>query len=445
MLATIDYNLQEDREAEEAAIAFALYHDDGPRRLLALVKSDDFSTLEAKAAYERITELMKANEPVNLFTMARGGTVSPIWMNDILRGNVMVGAVTMEFWAEFIQRQGRARYVFSQAAKAIAAIVDGKHPDDVAYTLTNALKESVGGAQQARTRSLHEVMGDEGYPAMMEWLDDPKKLAGPSTGLARLDTYIGGLGAGRLIAIGADTGIGKSAFVQHLARECARNNVPVHVISTEMSDKEVFFRMAFMEAGWDKLVVAKRGHTRNDERDAMLDGLDRMMELPVYLTELRGMSIGALEAEVHRIHEQHGTQVVILDLLNGLPAPGDNRAQGIAENTARLKQMAEAERVCIPMAAHINRESAKGIGDLGLHSFKDSGAIEQDADQAIILGPTDAHGNRLPREEASKIANSGNPIDVAVRICKNRHGAEGTIFAKLNWGHGGRFYPADVG
>ena len=110
MLAAIDYDLQEDREAEEAAIAYALHHEDGPRRLLALVKPEDLYTLEAKAAYERMVELEKANEPINLFTMARSGAVSPTWMHDIIRGNVVTGSVTLEFWAEFIQRQGRARF-----------------------------------------------------------------------------------------------------------------------------------------------------------------------------------------------------------------------------------------------------------------------------------------------------------------------------------------------
>lgn len=443
MLAAIDYDIQGDREAEEAAIACALVNADGPRRFLALVQPEDMLSPDSRLAYERMAELVKANEPVNVVTMAKGG-ISSTWLGDILRANVTTGSVTLEFWAEYIQRQGRARYVLSKAARAVTAITDGKHPDDVAYELASALKETVGKSAMARTRSLNEIMAEEGYPSMLEWLDDPKKLAGPSSGLDRLDIYLGGLGAGRLIALGADTGIGKSAFVQHLARECARNRVAVHVISTEMSDREVFFRMAFMEAGWDKLAVAKRGHVRTDERNAMLDGMDRMANLPLYLTELRGMSIDALESEVHRVHEQHRTEVVILDLLNGLPVLGDNRAQGIALNTSRLKQMAEAERVCLLMTAHVNRESAKGISDLGLHSFKDSGAIEADADQALILVPVDGQGARLPREEVARIVNNGNPVDVAIRICKNRHGAEGTVNARLNWGHGGRFYPAGI-
>jgi replicative DNA helicase len=376
--------------------------------------------------------------------LARKG-VSPTWLNDIVRGNAGLHAsVTLDFWSDFIAKQARARYVISKAAKAIDAIASGKHPDDAAYELAHDLKESAGAAQKARTRSLGEIMADEGYPAMLEWMQDPKHLAGPSTGLKGLDIYLGGYGPGRLIAIGADTGIGKSAFVQHTARELSTEGVPVHIVSTEMADLEVFFRMAFMEAGWDKLGVAKRGHVRDDERDAMLDGLDSLANRPVYLTELRGMTVDALEAEVHRVREQFGTKVVILDLLNGLPTVTDNRAQGIAQNTQRLKQMAEAERVCLLMTAHINRESAKGISELGLHSFKDSGAIEQDADQALILVPVGADGARLPREEVTQIVNLSRPVDVAIRICKNRHGAEGTVQTKLNWGHGGRFYPAGV-
>jgi replicative DNA helicase len=79
-----------------------------------------------------------------------------------------------------------------------------------------------------------------------------------------------------------------------------------------------------------------------------------------------------------------------------------------------------------------------------VHSFKDSSAIEQDADQALILIPVDEKGERLPRKEVAQIVNASHPVDVAVVICKNRHGAEGTVATKLNWSHGGRFYPADV-
>lgn len=442
MLASIDYDLRQDREAEEAAIACCLVSSENPRKFLALVKPEDmFPETETRRAYDRMAQLVDAGQEVNIFTMAQGG-ISATWMNDLIRGNVTTGSVTLEFWAEFIRRQGRARYVASRAIRAITAIQDGKDPDDVAYELTSSLRETT--SQKARTRAIGEVISEDGYPEMLEWMKSPRQLAGPSTGLERLDLFLGGLGAGRLIALGADTGIGKSAFVQHLARECGKAGNPTHVISTEMSDLEVFFRMAYMEAGWDKLAVAKRGHTRDLERDAMLDGLDRLADLPLYLTELRGMNVDALEAEARRVKDQFGTQVLILDLLNGLPVQGDNRAQGIAVNTSRLKQMAESLRVCVLMTAHVNRESAKGISELGLHSFKDSGAIEADADQALILIPTDEKGGRMPREEVARIVNNGNPVDVAIRIVKNRHGAEGQVSARLNWGHGGRFYPVSA-
>lgn len=435
-------NLTEDREAEEAIIAHCLKNPSDARRMLAQVQPGDMLTEECKTAYGRIAELVDAGEEVNPFTVSKAG-LSPTWLLDIQRA-VVVSLASLDYWCGFVRRQGHGRFVYREAAKAMAAIVEGQSPDDVAWELTQTLKESAG-AKRSVTRSLKEVIEDEGWLAMESWMNDPKKLAGPRTGLPRLDTYIGGLGAGRLIAIGADTGIGKSAFVQHLSRECIKEMIPTQIISTEMSELEVFFRMAYMEAGWDKLKVAVRGHTRDVERSDMLDGIETLAGRPLYLTELKGMDIGALEAEVHRVKERHGLQVVILDLLNGLPTRGDNRAQGIAANTARLKQLAETERVALVMTAHIDRSSAKGVTEMGVHSFKDSGAIEQDADQAIILVPTDAQGNRLAREEVSKIANNGNPIDVAVRICKNRHGAEATILAKLNWGHGGRFYPADVG
>ncbi len=434
----MSYNFQADREAEEAIIAHCLNVPSDSARMLSMVRPGDLFTDDCKLAYERITELVAAREEVNVVSLSAGG-VRRQWLLDIVV-SVVTAPASLDYWVQFVQRQGKARRLLSEVSKAARDITQGADPDEVSAFLAETLRDAPRTA--SRTRSLQDVIESEGYPSMISWMDAPHRLAGPATGIQKLDTYLGGLGAGRLIALGADTGVGKSAFVQHLARECSKELVPIHIVSTEMSDTEVFFRLAFMEAGWDKLQVAVRGHTRDDEKRRMLDAMETLRGRPVYLTELRGMDIGSFEAEAHRIREKHGTEVLILDLLNGLPTTGENRAQGIAQNTARLKQIAEAERFCLLMTAHINRDSAKGMSELGIHSFKDSGAIEQDADQAMILVPIDESGNRLSREETSRLANAGESVEVAIRLCKNRHGAEGTIKTRLHWGHGGRFYSA---
>ena len=442
MQTLIEYDITKDREAEDALIACCLVDDTAPSRMVELVRPGDFETVPAKYAYERIAKAVAEGKPVGMNTIG-GGEVTPQWMSDILRVNLSLAVPqAVPYWAEYVSRAARARRVVTATEIARDAILSGGDPGEVAALLTQTVAD-IKAMEHIRTRSLLEVMNTEGYPAMVEWMDNPKRLAGPSTGIAKLDTYLGGLGVGRLIMLGADTGIGKTQFVQHLVRECARGLVPVHVVSTEMSDLEVFQRFAFMEAGWDKLKVQHRGHVRDDERADMLDGLEELSRRPVLLTELRGMAMEQLEAEVHRVREAHGSRVVVVDLLNGLKADGENRAQAIAANTARLKQMAEREGVCMVVTAHINRDSARGIGELGLHSFKDSSAIEQDADQALLLVPVDDSGERMPRENVAKMINAGHPVDVSVVICKNRHGAEGRVRTKLNWSHGGRFYASE--
>lgn len=437
----IEYNIQADREAEDALIACCLVDETAPTRMLELVRPGDMETTPAKEAYERIARAVAEGKPVGMHTIG-GGLVTPQWMGDILRVSMTVPQA-VPYWAEYVRRAAQTRAVIRASEAAIKAALEGADPGETARLLTESLS-SIRSEERIRTRTLLEVMNTEGYPQMVEWMENPGRLAGPSTGIKRLDTYLGGMGPGRLIMLGADTGVGKTLFVQHLARACAVDLVPVHVVSTEMSDSEVFQRFAFMEAGWDKLKVQQRGHVRDEEKGDMLDGLEELAHRPILLTELRGMNIDALEAEVHRVRTAHGTRLLIVDLLNGLKTEGENRAQGIAQNTARLKQMAEREGVCLVVTAHINRDSAKGIGELGLHSFKDSSAIEQDADQALLLVPVSSDGERMPREEVAKLVNAGHAVDVSVVICKNRHGAEGRVRVKLNWGHGGRFYPVEA-
>src|SRR5690242_339327 len=220
--------------------------------MLSIVRPGDMVTTPARHAYDRIVELVANGRPVTIPAIL-GQDIAPQWIGDVLRGNVgwdAAGAV--DYWADFVVQKANARRTWEALSKGMAQLGEGKHPDDVAWDISQKLRNPEA-PRKARTRSLHDVITEEGYPAIVEWMDDPKKLAGPSTGIQKLDTYLGGLGAGRLIALGADTGIGKSLFVQHLARQCGVDGVPVHVVSTEMSDMEVLFRFAFMEAGWDKL------------------------------------------------------------------------------------------------------------------------------------------------------------------------------------------------
>jgi replicative DNA helicase len=253
-----------------------------------------------------------------------------------------------------------------------------------------------------------------------------------------LDAYLGGFAPGRLIALGADTGVGKSLYVQYVANTLVKANVPVLVISTEMSNEEVMSRLAHMEAGWDRLAAYRAGEVSAVQRNDMLEAMDSLAGRPLYLCESRGMDAGQIGAEIRRQVRQHGIKVVVLDLLNGVPVKGDNRAQGIGAVTSALKAVAQAEGVCILMVAHINRDSAK-LGELGLHSFKDSSAIEQDADQAMLLVPM-ADGVRLTREETQARIEATGMVDVMFRVVKNRFGSEGAVPMVLNWRLGGRFY-----
>lgn len=462
MTTALDYDIQADREAEDALIACCLSDDTAPARVLSLVAPGDFFTDPARAAIERIRHLFAEGKPVTVASLVKdqprpvrdefgtmaGGELTARWASDILRMNAGLATLpqSVPYWAEYVTRQARTRRMLTATNDVMRFLLEGGDPDEAMVMIEGSL--STGQARRrVRTRAIGEILGDGLYHRIQDWMEDPTKLDGPAMGIPLLDTYLGGCAPGRLITVGADTGVGKSSFVQHLALYLTGQGVPVQVISTEMSDDEVGFRLSFMEAGWDKLQAKKRRGVTTGQKESMLDGLDRLAERPLYLTELHGMSIDMLEADVHRVRELHGVQVVILDLLNGLPVNGgrtDTRAQGIADNTARLKQMAEREAICLIMTAHINRGSATGLSELGLHSFLDSGGIERDSDAALILIPTDPMGERLPRKEAARLINQSQPIDLAILICKNRSGAEGSVPAKLNWAHGGRYYPVDA-
>ena len=72
-------------------------------------------------------------------------------------------------------------------------------------------------------------IGEASYVAverMTEAMQNPDKITGISTGLADIDTKIGGLHRGELLVLGARPGMGKTAVGISMAKAIAPAEIP---------------------------------------------------------------------------------------------------------------------------------------------------------------------------------------------------------------------------
>ena len=118
---------------------------------------------------------------------------------------------------------------------------------------------------------------------------------------------------------------------------------------------------------------------------------------------------------------------------------GKNLAQALTDVMRDLHTLAVAEDVHLMATAHVSKEAMRRGDMLGLNDFRDTAAVEQWADQAMMLMPIDQQGNVITREQANRDAHELGYVTVLANLCKNRFGSLGTVRMRLDWDAGGRF------
>lgn len=269
-----------------------------------------------------------------------------------------------------------------------------------------------------------ELIGDTGGPVRVgdklgDVLADVGDRAGnPSrhsvqTGIERFDLDIGGLRPDRLIVVAARPGIGKTAFAGTVARHAAISEVPSLVFSLEMSFGEMTERFIGGQARVDVDHLG-RGLVTPDEARRLHSGvLKPLQDAPLYVDD-RPQTISRIAsvARVWRAHHPKGLALIVIDYLGLIRAKkAESRSLEVGQMAWGAKMLAKELHVPVILVSQLNRAIEDGSPP-ELRNLRDSGEIEQHADQVIFPHRT---GN---------LGESG-PADIVV--AKNRGGRIGVV------------------
>ena len=196
----------------------------------------------------------------------------------------------------------------------------------------------------------------------------PKTLVGISTGFLRFDEQLSGLRRKSLTVLMAKTKGGKSAFLLNLGLGVAKQQIPVYMISTEMSNEETADRAVANLAGVTATQV-KTGHLNDEEQVRVISATRLMAELPFYHIHTLGFTPDRIGSLVRRFVHQHvGLQpdghrapcLILFDYLKTPSAQGsgwmEKEYQILGDVAQRLKDLAAELDVPIVTAGQTNRE-----------------------------------------------------------------------------------------
>ncbi len=124
-------------------------------------------------------------------------------------------------------------------------------------------------------------------------------------------------------------------------------------------------------------------------------------------------NVGSFVAGLRRVKAQGRLGMAVVDHLQLIRSTSSrNRAQEVSENSRSLKLAAMDLDIPFLVLSQVDRSSVKGDGVIGLHSAKESGDIENDADVVMWV----QSGAEFSRDQDTL---------VSLHVGKQREGAAG--------------------
>lgn len=232
---------------------------------------------------------------------------------------------------------------------------------------------------------------------------------GLKTGIQDVDKAMGGMHPSDLIVVGARPGAGKTAAAISIMRSIAKTGKKVGFFSTEMSNYQVMSRFVSMEAN---INAHKLREADLDDADyARLTAATSVIDkLDIQIYDKPAITIGELSMQARAWAANGLVDFIAVDYLTRIKADKDygNKNLEIGDIITEFKNLARTLNIPVMVLAQLNRQGSSRKDKRPIMSdLRDSGIIEQEADQILML---------YREEESAEII-----------IEKNRHGATGIV------------------
>lgn len=299
--------------------------------------------------------------------------------------------------------------------------------------LARNASEFAGDANDIRADHEREIfaLGDVGHESkvessaqishqVMDLIDayGRNEKLGISFGFIDVDNIFCGMEPKSVTVLAGRPGGGKSKLAGNVIVNAAQNGVPVMLYSLEMTNREIGLRIACSLSSIDHFRLVHNQLTPK-ERIRLNDACNELGKLPIHWQDTPGMRPSELLASLRRMKRKHNIQLAVIDHM--LLMQPDNRSHRsrndeVGEISRMLKLAAKEVDIPILALCQMNR-SVEGRSDdtPRLSDLRDSGNIEQDADNVIFLHRK-AVGDGLSQ-----------PDTVDLHIAKQRNGPQGKV------------------
>lgn len=391
--------------------------------MVTIVSPSDLYRGDHRHLYTLLIKMAREREPIDSVTVPMAVAASPAlygglsYVLSVIDAPPSIEAVGS--YARQIRRTSIARQLIATLTEVVERAYTDTDPDALVSTAAEDLAR-LGRTPGGTIGQLDEMI-DEVLIEKAEAIERGE-IPQIATGVKDLDTWLGGgLAAGTLTIIAARPGMGKTALGLNIATNIARRDVPAAVFSLEM-EREMLVDRVLANVGNVAMQFIQRPDLLNEhDWNRMHEGRNRMRGVPFLLHAQAALTTAQIRSTALRWHLQRGRLgVILVDYLGLIPTDRGQRIEHIGEHCKALRALGKELRCPVVVLHQLNRgvESRTDKRPM-LSDLRDSGEIEQDADNVILLY-RDSYYNDL-----------GDIRGAEAIIAKQRQGRPGTCL--LRW------------
>ena len=419
------------QEAEQSVLGSMLIDSRCISDVVGVVRPEDFYLQANREIYETMYEMFSYSEvidPVTVLDKMRARGVyneesSTKYLMQLME--ITPTAANVKRYAQIVHDKALLRSLSEAASGIVETVYEGVGS---AQEILEAAEKRIYALRRGNTNESLEHIGTvllKVFDRLKELSESGSDISGLSTGLRDLDKFINGLNRSDLVLLAARPGMGKTSMALNVALNVAKKNPQktVAFFSLEMSKEQLVTRLISNESFVDnkKLVT---GQLSMEEWSKIGIAATALSQTDIRVDDNPSLSVAEMNAKCRRLDN---LCLVIIDYLQlmvsagGRTYSGENRQQVVSDISRSLKIMAKELNVPVLCLSQLSRanESRQDKRPL-LSDLRESGAIEQDADEVMFLYREDYYNKDTPEQNVAECI-----------VAKNRHGETGTV--KLQW------------
>lgn len=393
-----------DEEIEKAVLFYIIF-DNAQYQ----ISEDDFVNAMNKRIAIAINELRRLKENVSMISVQSRCKEN---QNEVLAYISKIGDTVIrglnnpdELYSKLI-KLSQKRKLFMLAKKMQAEILEQEEADIYGQKIIDEINKIT--SREEKEKTFVQKIADATLEIENSWKNSSDYSL--YTGIYDLDSMICGLHKQELTIIGARPGVGKTTLALQIAEKIARNDKHVLFVSLEMSDNQLIQKM-IARTGNVKSYRMRMGTIEDEDWTKISNAIGKLSDLK-FNTNSKIRTIQKLELEARKLKNRGKLDLLIIDYIQLLKSKDkfNSREQEVADISRRLKLMSLELDIPVVALCQLNRNASNN--EPGLSDLRESGSLEQDADNVIFLHQENNENNIVTLKVAKQRAGETGKIAV---------------------------------